>query len=74
MLFRGCQGWEAMKLQVEPIKSDGDDAASDTGGRGSPIGKKTGSAHPVFAPLAWIVCFLAGVAFWVALFEYLFLK
>ena len=28
--------------------------------------------HPVIAPLAWIVCLLAGAAFWIAVFSLIF--
>jgi hypothetical protein len=29
-------------------------------------------AHPLFAPLAWIACLLAGAVFWVAVFRFIF--
>ena len=30
------------------------------------------AAHPLFAPLAWIACLLAGAVFWVAVFRVFF--
>jgi hypothetical protein len=29
--------------------------------------KKVGDVHPVIAPLAWIICFLLGAAFWITI-------
>ena len=28
--------------------------------------------HPIIAPLAWIICLLAGAAFWFAVFKLIF--
>ena len=28
--------------------------------------------HPIFAPIAWVVCLLAGAAFWTAIFEVIY--
>ncbi len=28
--------------------------------------------HPIIAPIAWVVCLLAGAAFWAGVFELLF--
>ena len=30
------------------------------------------AAHPLFAPLAWIGCLLAGAVFWIAVFRFIF--
>jgi hypothetical protein len=28
--------------------------------------------HPVLAPLAWVICLIAGVAFWIAVYRFVF--
>ncbi len=61
MIYRdGPWGSESINLDYRGLRDESEDRSDSY------------RAHPLFAPLAWTVCFLAGVGFWLALFKLVF--
>ena len=66
------EDFEVMAYHPGPWESDREEPLHLSMGPEPACDGDSHKAHPLFAPLAWIGCLLAGAVFWVAVFRVIF--